>query len=83
MRLGKPAVVDEHAFGRGVEAALEPVAVTRHRAENRELGVEETEQGAVAEEAFEPEIGAAQRQMGPPPSAPARGGSGSSGLSLA
>ena len=42
-------MVDEHAFGRGVEAALEPVAVTRHRAENRELGVEETEQGAVAE----------------------------------
>ena len=30
--LGKPAVVDEHAFERGVEAAFEPVAVTRHRA---------------------------------------------------
>ena len=73
MRLGKPAVVDEHAFGRGVEAAFEPVAVTRHRAGNRELGVEETEECAVFEEAFESEIGAAQWQMGPPPSALACG----------
>ena len=80
--LGKPAVVDEHAFERGVEAAFEPVAVTRHRAENRELGVEETEECAVFEEAFESEIGAAQRQMGPPPSALLVAALGSSGLSL-
>ena len=67
--LGKAAVVDEHAFERGVESALEPVAVARHGAERGQCWVEETEQGSVLEEAFKPEIGAAQRQMSPPPSA--------------
>ena len=70
------AVVEQHAFGRGVEAAFDPVAVTRHGAEGCGSGFKETEQRAVLEEAFKPEVGTAQRQVGPPPSALGGGGPG-------
>ncbi len=59
MCLGQAAVVDEHAFERGVEPSLEAVAVAWHGAVCAQCGVEETEERAVVEEAFKPEIGAA------------------------
>ncbi len=59
VRLGQAAVVDEHAFERGVEPSLEAVAVAWHGAVCAQCGVEETEERAVFEEAFKPEIGAA------------------------
>lgn len=78
--LGHAAVVDQHAFDRGVETALEPVAVARHRPVRLQFGLEEAEQGSVAEEAFEPEVGAAQPQVRPPPVAPGRGRPGAVGV---
>ena len=66
-------MVDEHALEGGVEPSFETVAVARHRPEGGQCGVEEAKERAVFEEVFKPEIGAAQWQMGPPSSAPARG----------
>ena len=78
--LGHAAVVDQHAFDRGVEAALEPVAVARHRPVRAQFGLEEAEQGSVVKEAFEPEVGAAQPQVRPPPAASGRGRPGVVGV---
>ncbi len=82
VRLGQAAVVDEHALERGVEPSPEAVAVAWHGALRGQCGVEETKERAVFEEAFKPEIGAAQWQVGPPPSACARGGPGIVGMVL-
>lgn len=52
-------MVGKHELELGVDAALEPVAVAGDGPKFEYSGVEEAKQGAVAEEAFEPGIGAA------------------------
>ena len=67
MPSGKAAVIDEHAFDRRVDPALEAVGGARHGAGGYERGVEECEQGSRSERRFQPAVATSQGLVRPPP----------------
>ena len=67
MPSGKAAVIDEHAFDRRIDPALEAVGGARHGAGGYERGVEEREQGSRSERRFQPAVATSQGLVRPPP----------------
>ena len=63
----KAAVIDEHAFDRRVDSALEAVGGARNGAGGCECGIEECEQGSRSERRFQPVVATSQGLVRPPP----------------